>query len=69
MSEAFHVVLVGDPVPHWGESRLKPARNQGFERLVRVLEELSQGDYYIRLHEVPGCAQDGSAAKHVQIFR
>ena len=29
------------------------------ERLVRVLEELSQGDYYIRLYELPGCAHDG----------
>ena len=69
MSEQFHVVLVGDPVPHWGESRLKPSRNQGFERLVRVLEELSHGNYYIRLHEIPGAANDGSNAKRVQIFR
>lgn len=69
LSEGFHVVLVGDPVPSWGEHRIKPARNQGFGCLARVLEELSQGGYFIRLSGIRGTAHDGGDTKHVQIFR
>lgn len=72
MSDKFHVVLVGELVPFLGDTRLRPHRNQGFEGLVRVLEELSTGGYFIRLHEMQPRTQENTSslpAKHVQIFR
>lgn len=68
LNEQFHVVLIGDPVPHYTESTSSSSQRpqiQGFDPLFRVLEELSQA-YFIRIHNVR--QEDGHYAKQVKVF-